>query len=179
MKKISKKLTASFISVILLIGCLCVVTYALIYSAVSVDDNLFQTGTIQINLNDGKPVIEENEYLFEPGVTVVKEFFLENEGTCDVYYKLYLENMDGGLADVLEVSIQDGDTVLYQGTAAELTKDNTSAADDVLEIGERRDFTITFHLPEAEGNMVQGEYLSFDLSADAVQTKNNPNRLFN
>ncbi len=178
MNKTAKKLTASVVSIIVLIACWCIATFALVYFTVSVDDSLFQTGTIQINLNDGKPVIEENEYLFEPGVTVVKDFFLENEGTCDVYYKLYLENMDGGLADVLEVTIQNGDAVLYQGIAADLTKENNSAADDVLKIGERRDFTITFHFPEDEGNALQSQHLSFDLSADAVQVKNNPDKLF-
>ncbi len=74
-KKTGRKLTASIITVVLLAVCLCVTTFALIYSAVNVDDNLFQTGRIKINLNDGKPVITENDYLFEPGMTVRKEVF--------------------------------------------------------------------------------------------------------
>ena len=176
--KTAKKLTASVAAVIVLAVCLCITTFALVYSTVAVDNNLFQTGEIKINLNDGKPVIEEHEYLFEPGMTVEKDFFLENQGTWDVYYKLYFDNVEGGLVDVLEVAIRDGDTVLFGGKIADLTKEKVGAAEDILKLNERRDLTISFHYPEEAGNSGQAQYLAFDLKADAVQTKNNPNRLF-
>ena len=176
--KTGRKLTSSIVAVVVLAICLCITTFALVYSTVAVDNNLFQTGEIKINLNDGKPVIEEHEFLFEPGVTVKKNFFLENQSTWDVYYKLYLDNVEGGLADVLDVTIRDGETVLFSGKAAELTQAQVNAADDVLKLGERRDLTITFHFPEEAGNSTQNLYLSFDLKVDAVQTKNNPQRLF-
>ena len=38
---------------------------------------------------------------------------------------------------------------------------------------------IYFHFPENEGNRNQGTKMSFDIVAEAVQTKNNPNKLFN
>lgn len=174
----AKKLTASVAAIIVLAVCLCITTFALVYSTVAVEDNLFQTGEIKINLNDGKPVITENEYLFEPGMTVEKTFFIENQGTWDVYYKLYFDNVEGGLADVLEVEIWDGNTVLFGGKISDLTKEQTGAADDILKLKERRELTISFHYPEAAGNGTQSLYLSFDLKADAVQTKNNPGRLF-
>lgn len=176
--KTVKKLTASVAAVIVLAICLCITTFALVYSTVAVDNNLFRTGVIKINLNDGKPVIEEHEFLFEPGMTVEKTFFIENQSTWDVYYRLYFDNLEGGLADVLEVEIRDGDNVLYAGKAAELIKENAGAADDILKLNERRELTISFHFPEEAGNDAQNLYLSFDLKADAVQTKNNPNRLF-
>ena len=84
----------------------------------------------------------------------------------------------GGLADVLDVAIRDGDTVLYSGKAVDLQKEQIGAADDILKLNERRELTITFHYPEEGGNSGQAQYLSFDLKADAVQTKNNPQRLF-
>lgn len=68
----SKKLTGSILTVILLAVCLCISTFALIFSMVSVENNLFHTGTIDINLNDGKPIITADEFLFEPGMTVKK-----------------------------------------------------------------------------------------------------------
>lgn len=176
--KTVKKLTASVAAIIILAICLCVTTFALAYSVVAVDNNLFQTGIIKINLNDGKPVIEEHEFLFEPGMTVEKDFFIENQSTWDVYYRLYFDNLEGGLADVLDISLRDGDKVLYAGKAAELIKANAGAADDILKLNERRELTISFHFPEEAGNDAQNLYLSFDLKADAVQTKNNPNRLF-
>ena len=76
--KTVKKLTANVAAVIVLAICLCITTFALVYSTVAVDNNLFRTGVIKINLNDGKPVIEEHEFLFEPGMTVEKTFFIEN-----------------------------------------------------------------------------------------------------
>lgn len=177
-KKTSKKLTASVVTILILAVCLCITTFALVWATVSVDNNLFHTGTIKINLNDGKPVIEEHEFLFEPGMTVKKDFFIENQSTWDVYYKLYFDDIEGGLADVLDVSIKDGDAVLFEGKANELTKANVGAADDELKLNERRDLTVYFHFPEGAGNSAQNLHLTFTMNADAVQTKNNPDKLF-
>ena len=176
--KTAKKLTGSIIAVVVLALCLCITTFALVWATVSVDNNLFHTGTVKINLNDGKPVIEEHEFLFEPGMTVKKDFFLENESTCDVYYKLYFDNVNGGLADVLQITVKDGDKTLYQGTAAELNRTEVAVADDALKIKERRELTVYFYFPEEAGNSAQNLTLTFDMCADAVQTKNNPNKLF-
>lgn len=176
--KTAKRLTGSVIAVVILALCLCLTTFALVYSTVSVESNLFHTGIVKINLNDGKPVIDEHEFLFEPGMTVEKDFFLENQSTWDVYYRLYFSDIEGGLADVLEVSIRNGARVLFQGKMAELTKEQVGAADDILRLNERRNLTISFHFPEEAGNAAQSLYLTFTMGADAVQTKNNPNRLF-
>ena len=139
--KIPKRLTGGIIAIIVLALCLCVTTFALVYASVSVEDNLFHTGEVKINLNDGKPVIREHELIFEPGMTVKKDFFIENDSTWDVYYRLYLDNISGGLADVLTVTIKDGDKVLYTGTANELTRQNRSAPKlncDISLSGEQR-----------------------------------------
>lgn len=176
-KNTAKRLTASVIAILMLSLCLTITTLALIWSMVKVEDNYFKSGTVKINLNDGKTVIEENEFIFEPGMSVVKEFFIENESTWDVYYKIYLNNVGGGLAAVLEITILDGDKELFKGTALELS-DLVAAADDVLKIGQRRDLSILFRFPEEAGNKAQDLSLSFDLCAQAVQTKNNPYKLF-
>ena len=81
---ISKKLNASIVAVVLLAIGLCSTTFALIWATVSVNNNLFHTGTIKINLNDGEPIIQEQEFLFEPGMTIRKDFFIENQSTWDV-----------------------------------------------------------------------------------------------
>lgn len=174
----SKKLTASVTAVVVLAVCLCITTFALVWATVSVEGNLFHTGTVKINLNDGRPVVEEHEFLFEPGMTVKKDFFIENQSTWDVYYKLYFADVEGGLANVLEITVKDGDKVLYSGKAANLTKENVGAADDVLKLNERRNLTVYFHFPEGVGNNTQNLVLTFSMKSDAVQTKNNPNRVF-
>lgn len=176
--KTAKRLTGGIIAIIILAVCLCVTTFALVYATVSVENNLFHTGEVKINLNDGEPVIREHEFLFEPGMTVKKDFFIENNSTWDVYYRLYFDNVSGGLADVLEITVKDGDKVLYSGTANELTKKNVTAADDTLKIGQKRNLTVYFHYPESSGNDTQDLDLTFTLCAEATQTKNNPNKLF-
>lgn len=177
-KDTKRKLIFGILAVIVLALCLCITTFALLYAMVSVENNLFYTGSVEMNLNDGKPVIEEHEFLFEPGMTVKKEFFIENKSTWDVYYRLYFDNVDGGLADVLDITIMDGDTVLYSGKMTELTRQTVGAADEILKVQERRELTVYFHFPEESGNGTQNLTLAFDLCADAVQTKNNPDREF-
>ena len=176
--KTAKKLTGGIAVIVVLAVCLCVTTFALIYASVSVENNLFHTGEIKINLNDGKPVIQEHEFIFEPGMTVKKNFFIENESTWDVYYRIYLDQISGGLSDVLTITVKDGEKVLYSGTASELTQQNVVAADDTLKIGQRRNLTIYFHYPEEKGNDTQNLDLTFTICAEATQTKNNPNKLF-
>ena len=176
--KTAKKLTRAIILAVFLAICLCITTYALVMAHVSVKENRFQTGVVDINLNDGKPVIEEHEFLFEPGMTVKKGFFIQNESTCEVYYKLYFDKVTGGLANVLEITIQKGDKILYRGTAASLNLTKVAAADDVLGVGERRELTILFHYPEGADNSGQGHELTFDLCAKAVQTRNNEDKEF-
>ena len=176
--KTAKKLTGAILLAVFLAICLCITTYALVMAHVSVKENRFHTGSVNINLNDGKPVIEEHEFLFEPGMTVKKGFFIKNESTCEVYYKLYFDKVTGGLANVLEITIQEGDKILYRGTAASLSNANVAAADDVLGVGERRNLTILFHYPEGADNSGQGHELTFDLFANAVQTRNNDKKEF-
>lgn len=176
--KTAKRLTGGIIAIVALAVCLCITTFALVYASVSVEYNLFHTGKVKINLNDGKPVIREHEFIFEPGMTVKKDFFIENDSTWDVYYRIYLENVSGGLADVLEITVKDGDRALYSGTASELTQQNVTAADDTLKIGQKRNLTVYFHFPEDKGNETQNLDLTFTMCAEATQTKNNPNRLF-
>lgn len=177
--KTARRLTGGILSIIILAVCLVITTFAIVYSLVSVDNNLFQTGQVKINLNDGAPVIHMHEFIFEPGMTVVKNFFIENESTADVYYRIYFDNVYGGLSEVLAITISDGDKILYSGTASELSREATVAADDILRIAERRELTVEFHFPESAGNAYQKAELSFTISAEATQVKNNPYKQFN
>ena len=175
--KTSRKLSASILLIIGLIGCLCITTFAALFISVRVGGNSFETGGVGINLNDGNPIIEEDEFLFEPGMTVVKDFFVENTGTDEIYYKLYFKDVEGELADTLEISIKDGDKVLLSGKMNELTEE-LPAVDDVLALGERRDLQIVFRFPDDAGNESQAKNLSFIFYAKSVQTRNNTEKTF-
>ena len=172
------RLTAGVIILILLTLCLCITTVALVIATLKVENNLFSTGQVSINLNDGKTIVEETGLTFEPGATIEKQFFVENTSSCDVYYRIYFANLDGALTNVLKISIKDGENVLYSGTAAELNRESVTAVPDALKIGEKKTLTVSFYFPPESGNDLQQATMTFDVGADAVQTKNNPNRLF-
>ena len=178
----AKKISIRILVVVTVLVCMFTAGYAAVVLSDTVEDNYFHTGTVEINLNDGKPVITADEFLFEPGMTVVKDFFLENKSTWAVYYKLYFSNVEGALGDVLEISIYpkgEPENVLFSGVMSNMTRLKVRAAkDDALDIGEKMDLTIAFHYPEEAGNETQELELSFELCADAVQTKNNPEQQF-
>lgn len=177
-KKTEKKIKLSITSILVLFICLCVTTSAIMLSKLEIADNYYQTGTVEINLNDGEPVIKIDEYQFEPGVTVKKEFFIENIGTADFYYRLYFEEVEGGLTDIIDIKVMNGDKLLYEGKASELINKPFSSVDDELKSGEKRILDIYFHYPEEEGLRGMNEVLEFNLRADAVQTKNNSSKEF-
>lgn len=176
--KIASKLTAGIAMVIVLSICLGVTTFALAYTTITVEHNLFSTATMQINLNNGVPVVEEDEIFFEPGMEIEKAFFLENQGSIDIYYKIYFEQLDGGLANFMTVIIKAGEDILYDGPARNLTRDKVEAADKTIAAGQRQDLSITFCFPSDIGNEAQGLEVSFQLAAEAVQARNNPFKRF-
>lgn len=175
-----KRFKRSLIATVTMIFGLSFASYALSISTFESKGNPFYTGSIQINLNDGKPIIETGEVRMEQGMTIIRDFFIKNEGTGNAYYKIYFSELDGDLADVLEVTLKDVDhgKLLYQGLAKNMTKENAETADDILNPGDLRNMTIQFFLPVAAEDTEQGSELSFDLEVMAVQVKNNPEGLF-
>lgn len=175
-----KKLTICIIAIIILGICLCVTTFALVYSSVVVEENIFRTGTVELNLNNEKPIIEAGEFVFEPGMTVKKEFFVENKSRDrnGVWYKIYFDNTKGALASVMDVKIieNSSNAVLFDGKAEDLTRENSMPSD--LLPNEKRTLTAIFHYPENSNNSTQNTLLSFDMCAVASQKSNNPNQEF-
>ena len=160
-------LSSALLTFLLTLG-LIVTSVAITISSVEVPNNIFST------------VIMPNEYLFEPGMTVVKDFFLENEG-AECWYKLYFRNVDGDLANVLDVTIKNGDTILCSGKMSDLTRDNMQFIGSLPAkgaAGSRLDLTISFYFPQDAGNTAQNGTLQFDLCADGTQVKNNPGKEF-
>ena len=169
--KTRKKVISSIVVIVALLSMLVVTTYALFSSFVSVDDNLFQTGTVQIELNGGKPIFDGSDMNIEPGHTLVRNFTVENKGSAEVYVRLYLENVQGDLQDVLTFSIYDGDTLLFSGSADEWTREASCISDTPLSVGEIRTLTAIVKMDESATNSYQMAGITFDMTADAVQSK--------
>lgn len=193
-----RKMWAGVLTVLLLTVCLAFTTYALVtYTYIVRDGETYTTGTIYIDLNDEQPIIQKDEFRFEPGVLVEKEFYLWNYGSGESYYRLYFDDIGGDkkLADAIEITITDPGLVctsqghgvvdsganrgprqikgkiLYHGYLSELVDKVT--ADDYLKVNECRHLYMYFHFPEELGNQYRDLTLSFNLKADAVQKKNN------
>lgn len=180
------------IVIIFLSLCLVFTSTVLALSVLPIDNNILKTGVIDIELGvtkDGRDyilgeenkLISEDEYLFEPGITVEKKFFIQNGGkdyNWEVYYKIYFANVKGELADELEITLKDenGNTY-FSGRASEFVEENTEKVltfKEPLEKGGRHYYIISFHYPENGSNIGQGKILEFDFCAKAVQSKNNP-----
>lgn len=174
--RLNKQLTISIVLVVVLSLCLCITTYALVMVSDTVLNNTFKTGYIDIEINEGKVLFPEADIRFEPGMTLKKDVPLVNNSTDDAYYRVYFSEIQGDLADILVITIMDGDQLLYTGTARRLTAENVQIG--TISAGDTHTLSIAFHYPEAEGNNGQGKQLSFDLCAEAVQSKNNPDKSF-
>ena len=66
---------------------------------------------------------------------------------------------------MLDITVSDGDKVLYSGTAESLSREGVKAADDTLKINERKTLTVTFRFPEEKGNEAQNLDLQFTPTA--------------
>lgn len=177
MSKTSKKLKAAITAIIILGLCLAITTAAIVMVGLKIENNVFGLGKVNIDLNGGNAVIKKEDFLFESGATVKKDFYIKNNSTCAVYYKLYFSDVKGDLADFMEITVYDDDKTLLSGKINDFNRD-TEAVDSLLEEAEVKNLSIEFHLPETIGNIAQARFLTFNLCAEAVQAKNNPERRF-
>ena len=174
----SKKLQINIVTLIVICVALCITSFAIASTIIGYDiqNNSFQTGSIDIDLNGGKPIIDGNDPLFQPGMTVKKEFYIENKGTWEVFYKLYFSKVEGKLGEALEIKIykkSSEHTPLLKGTISNLINADELSIVSNLEVGEKQKLIAEFYFPPDKGNEYQGETLVFDIDALAVQTKNN------
>lgn len=146
-------------------------TFVIKVAGLDADTVVISTADVSINMNDGSPILSQYEYDDWNGVQ--ERFFITNDSTVSVYARLYLDNVSGSLANSVTVSVYDGDTnlgaVWNKGAGGRLFV----ALPNVLRIGERKDLTVVFSVESgAHGEM------QFDLACNIVQTKNNPERIY-
>lgn len=143
----------------------------------SINENALATGVLKINLNDGKPVFEE-DILFEPGMIVQKNFTIANEGNIDVVYHLWFSEIEGDLAKELTVEIKDGKRRIFEGVFEDLMEEKVDGTNATLLANETKELTIILTLPEEAKSDMRGDTVSFRLNYDATQKDGNPNKEF-
>ncbi len=122
-----------------------------------------------INLNDGKPVIEERDYVFAPGTSIQREFFIENVSDEALYYRLFFENIEGTLGEYLEVTISDGNNIVATGPLKDLKKNDKRITERYLKAHEKRQLCMTLSLPRAVDDSAKDKSVVFDMRAIAIQ----------
>ena len=146
-------------------------TFVIKVAGLDADTVVISTANVSINTKDGAPIL--SQYEFDDWNGVEEPFFIQNDSTVSVYARLYLDNVSGSLADSVTVSVYDGDTnfgaVWNKGAGGRLFV----ALPNVLRVNERMDLTVIFSVESgAHGEM------QFELACDVVQTKNNPERIY-
>lgn len=177
-QKLKKKLTFMIVTVVLLSLGLAITSFALASSIVSIRNNRFSMSMgVELTINDGKPVVDVTDMVYEPGGTYQSEFPIANLGTFDVWYRVYFTDVEGVLKDYITVTIKEADgTVLCKGTMGELGSDKVAVSS--LAAGEKKTLTIEFYFSSEAGNAAQGQTLSFNITANATQKQNNPDKDF-
>ena len=177
-QNLKKKLTVMIVTVVLLSLGLAITSFALASSIVSIRNKRFSMSMgVELTINDGKPVVDVTDMVYEPGGTYVSEFPIANLGTFDVWYRVFFTDVNGALKDYITVTIKEADgTVLCKGTMSELSSDKVAVSS--LAAGEEKTLTIEFYFPSEAGNATQGQSVSFNITANATQKQNNPNKDF-
>lgn len=176
--KLKKKLTVMILTVILLSFGLTITSLALASSIAQVQNNRFTMSMgVALTINDGKPIVDVTDMVYEPGGTYTSEFPIANLGTFDVWYRVCFTDVDGALKDHITVTIQEEDgTVLCKGKISELGSDKVAVSS--LAAGEEKTLTITFYFSPEADNRAQGQAVSFNITANATQKQNNPDKDF-
>lgn len=175
---LKKKLKMMIVIVALLMCGLTVTSYALASSIVSIRNNSFSMSLgVELKVNNGDPVVDVTDIIYEPGGTYRSEFPISNLGDFDVWYRVYFTQVKGELQDDITVTIKEKDgIVLCEGKMNELTSDKVEVG--VLPAGEEKTLYIEFYFSAEANNSAQGQFVSFNITADATQWQNNPDKNF-
>ncbi|MDR1628918.1 MAG: hypothetical protein LBS36_01690 [Oscillospiraceae bacterium] len=177
-KKTERRLIVCLSAIAILFVMLVITTYALVYSMVALDGSFFDNAYVALDLNQGKPVFSVRDTKLAPGGSFSKPFTITNRGTVDVWYRIYLEDVRGTLAEAVDCEIYEGGELVHSGRLSELTQNGAYVSISGLAVNETRTLTAVLKMPGGTPNDYNGGWVTFDLAADAVQLRNNPGKLF-
>ncbi len=176
-QSLKKKLNFMIVTIVLLVCGLTVTSLALASSIAQVQNNRFTMSMgVELNINDGNPVVDVTDVQYEPGETYKSEFPISNLGTFDVWYRVYFTDVEGELKDYITVTVKEQDgTVLCHGVMSELSYDKSVISS--LKAGEKKTLYIEFYFAPAD-NALQEKMVYFNITAAATQKQNNPSKDF-
>ena len=175
-RNLVRKLTALIIAIVLLACGLCVTTYALVDSIVTIKNNKFSMSMgVALKVNNGDPILGVDDIVFEPGGTYTTEFPVSNLGTFDIWYRVYFTGVEGELKDYVTVTVkeinEDGEFVFGKAKLSEFTADKVLKSYITTTEREKKVSIEFYFSPELDE---QGGLVSFDIKVDATQMPNNP-----
>lgn len=171
-KKIFNKKTAPiFITAILTIAAI------IIFSCSLSRVGFFRSNKVEISFNEGTSLMESPASL-SPGETWSKHTSIENTGKSSIYYRFYLDKLDGQLKDYIELCVMLNGNVCFEGLATEFNVKNAVVGEEALSKGEKVDILIVVFLSDDTVINDENAGFSFDIKVDAVQSKNNPDKIF-
>lgn len=177
-RKLRQKLKIMVATVALLSLGLIGTSVALASSIVKIRTNHFTMSMgVELELNEGKPVVDMSDVVFEPGGTYVSEFPISNLSSFDVWYRVYFTGVEGNLKEYVYVTISEEEgTILCKGLIGEIDSDNAVVSS--LASGEEKNLVIEFTFSKEADDSMQGQKMNFNITADATQKQNNPHKDF-
>lgn len=177
-RSLKKRLGIVIAVLAILVSGLAVTSYAIIRYYVQISGNeISMSEGLELNLNDGKPVIDTSAIVYEPGGTYRTEFTVENLGTMDAWYRVYPTDVQGALKEyiILTVKQQDG-VVLCQGKMSDLNAESVTVG--TLAKGEEKTLYLELYFASGADNAAQSQSVSFTITANATQKQNNTDKDF-
>ena len=117
-----------------------------------------QSGSLDINLNDGKPFLTKDECVFDKGVSITKPVILKNVGTLPLKYRLSLSDV---ALPFMTASIADGEAVT-NGSLDEIT------VEGLLSVGESKTLNVTITMTDTATGLDIG-LVEFATTVHAIQ----------
>lgn len=143
-------------------------SYAWFTSTATSSDNLFETGTLVIDVDSPLVTVADFDNIYPSWNSGVKDYAVRNEGTLDLKYRMRVEGPAGNLLfdgpTPLQVSIDGAPFVdIDQAGTVEIGQ---------IAAGQTDALQLQFRLPEEADNDYQEETASFTFVFEATQVDN-------
>lgn len=170
------KLVMNTVMMALLSIILSILSLFMHFSPIAGETASFDSAAVDIDLNGGNKIFDNACAVLVPGEEVRRNFTITNSGNVAVWYRLIVSDADGPLADHATIAYYDGGSLLYEESVK-----GSAAVDGYIGSmtpGQQLHLTAVLKLTGSDILTMRTSYMTFDITAQAVQLRNNPNRDF-